>query len=133
MFVNTALVCLSFLFTFCPFSLSSILSLFIGAMENFSVASASGLERECVSRYGPADGYHILRLIFDVLEFLPLCATVEIEQKGEGEVDNPKNEKESKQSKRSQKIFVVTGERDKKCVFVCSFLFLCGSRVCFSL
>lgn len=48
-----------------------------GSTEDFFVANAFGLEEECCSRYGESNGREILRRIFDVFEFLPLCASIE--------------------------------------------------------
>lgn len=55
----------------------STFTLLRGPFEDFFVSVAFGFAKECCDRYGPVDGRELHRRLFDVMEFLPLCASIE--------------------------------------------------------
>jgi hypothetical protein len=52
------------------------LTLLRGPFDDFVVSVTFGFAKECIDRYGREDGKEIHRRLLDVLEFLPLCASV---------------------------------------------------------
>lgn len=53
-----------------------------GPFEDFFVSVAFGFGQECCERYGFTEGRELHRRFFDVMEFLPLCASIECFSEG---------------------------------------------------